>query len=296
MVKTQQQVTHHEMEMMIQAAVIVFFKKGYICLCNYKSFFGASKATIASVWRLIYPGISGKLQIKHLLWALTFLTQYSCEQVVSQAADCTSKIFRKRVLEVLTALNKQYNDVVSTIFNSFFWACKMPRCRLMVPAFNKSVSKLRKKWFSHKFRWPGLHYEVALTIQKGNIVWSHGPFPPGAHIDLAIFLQGLAHKLKPGETVEADKGYRGCPRFVDCPNTSVGSGPLQQSTKANVRLRHELCNSRLKSFEILSTAYRHSRKKHSLYFRCVLMITQLYFETGSRLPQVKYTMLNDEEK
>ena len=92
-----------------------------------------------------------------------------------------------------------------------------------------------KKWFSHKFKGPGLRYEVALNIQTGDIVWSHGPFPPGAHTDLAIFLQGLAHKLKPGEKVkadthklkpgervEADRGYWLWPRFVDCPNTNVG--------------------------------------------------------------------------
>ena len=71
-----------------------------------------------------------------------------------------------------------------------------------------------KKWFSHKFREPGLRYKVALNIQIGNIVWSHGLFLTGAYKDLAIFLHVHAHKLKPGERVEADKGYRGWPRFV----------------------------------------------------------------------------------
>ena len=135
-----------------------------------------------------------------------------------------------------------------------------------------------------------------MNIQKGNIVWSHGPFPSGAHTDLAIFLQGLTHKLKPGERVEADKGYRGWPRFVDCPNTNVGSDPVQQASKASVRSRHELCNGRLKLFKILSTTYRYSRDKHGLYFRCVLIITQLAIENGSPLPQVTYKTLNDEEK
>ena len=127
LVKTQRQFTHHEREMMIQAAVIAFFKKRSVYPCNYNSFFGAGKATIAAIWRLIYPDISGKLCIKHLLWALTILKQYSCEQVLSQVADCTPKTFCKRVLEVLTALNKRYNDVVSTIFtifNHLFWRIK----------------------------------------------------------------------------------------------------------------------------------------------------------------------------
>ena len=123
MVETKHLFTHHEMEMMIQAAAVAFLKSRSVCHRDYISFFGASKATIAAVWRLIYPDISGKLRIKHLLWALTFLKQYSSEQVLVQVAGCTPKTFRKKVLEVLTALNNRYNDVVSTkftIFNSLF--------------------------------------------------------------------------------------------------------------------------------------------------------------------------------
>ena len=123
MVKTHRQFTHHKIEMMIQAAVIMFLEKRSVCLRDNKSFFGACKAKIAAVWRLITPDISGKKFIKHLLWALTFLKLYSCEQVLLGAADCNFKTFHKRVLEVLTALNKRYNDVESaiyTIFNSIF--------------------------------------------------------------------------------------------------------------------------------------------------------------------------------
>ena len=93
MVKTVRQFTHHEMEMMIQAAATLFLNKRSVSQRDYSSFFGASKATIAAVWRLIYPDIAGKLRVKHLLWALTFLKQYSCEQVLSQAVGCTPKTF-----------------------------------------------------------------------------------------------------------------------------------------------------------------------------------------------------------
>ena len=108
--------------------------------------------------------------------------------------------------------------------------------------------KFGKIRFFHLFRGPELRYKVAQNIQTVDIVWNHGLFLPGAQADLAIFFQGLAHKLKPGERVEADKGYRGWPRFVDCPNTNVGSGPLQRATKASVHSRHDLCNCRLKTF------------------------------------------------
>ncbi len=63
------------------------------------------------------------------------------------------------------------------------------------------------KWFSHKFKGPGLRYEVAISIQGGDIVWVHGPFPCGKYPDLKIFQAGLKDKLLPGENVIADSGY-----------------------------------------------------------------------------------------
>ena len=67
-----------------------------------------------------------------------------------------------------------------------------------------------KLFYSHKFKGPGLRYEVALSIQTGDIVWINGPFPAGAWPDINIFRHGLKWMLKEaGERCEADKGYRG---------------------------------------------------------------------------------------
>ena len=110
-----------------------------------------------------------------------------------------------------------------------FLAGNRSTCKKSVDGTNFKINQpqnFNRKLFSHKFRGPGLCYEVALNIQTGGIVWSHGLFPPGAHTGLAIFLQGLAHRLEPGERVEAGKGHRGWPKFIDCPNTNVGTGPL----------------------------------------------------------------------
>ena len=35
------------------------------------------------------------------------------------------------------------------------------------------------KWYSYKFKGPGLRYEVAICIKTGWIVWVNGPFPAG---------------------------------------------------------------------------------------------------------------------
>ena len=73
-----------------------------------------------------------------------------------------------------------------------------------------------KVWFSHKFKSAGLRYEVAIAIQTGHVVWTNGPYPAGWS-DLKIFRDKLKKKLKNGERVEADKGYRGEPNKVDPP-------------------------------------------------------------------------------
>ena len=117
MVKTQWQFTHHEMEIMIQAVVIVFLNKRSVCHRDYNS------PEPVRLQSLLFG--DSFTQISWENWALTFLKQYSYEQVLSHAADCTPKTFHKRVLEVLIAMNKRYNDVVSTKFTNFnpFFRC-----------------------------------------------------------------------------------------------------------------------------------------------------------------------------
>lgn len=73
------------------------------------------------------------------------------------------------------------------------------------------------RWFSHKFKGPGLRYEVAVSIIGGDIVHTNGPFPCGAWPDIKVFRSVLMNKLAPGEMVEADNGYRGQPDKIRTP-------------------------------------------------------------------------------
>ena len=47
-------------------------------------------------------------------------------------------------------------------------------------------SPFSPKWFSHKFRGPGIRYELALCIRTGDIVWAYGGFPCGEWPDLKL--------------------------------------------------------------------------------------------------------------
>ena len=82
--------------------------------------------------------------------------------------------------------------------------------------------KIRKHfercWWGYKFKAAGLRYEVGISIQSGDIVWTNGPFLPGDNPDITVFRKGIIHHLDFLEQVEADKGYRGEPAFARTPN------------------------------------------------------------------------------
>ena len=99
-------------------------------------------------------------------------------------------------------------------------------------------------WFSHKFKGPGVRYEVGLCIMTGHIVWIHGPFPCGKWPDLKIFRNAMKQQLSPGEKVQADLGYRGEPDYIVLP---TGVNDIGQ----RVRARHETVNKRFKQWGIL---------------------------------------------
>ena len=157
-------------------------------------------------------------------------------------------------------------------------------------------STFDRKWFSHKFRGPGLRYEIGLAIQSDNIVWTSGPYPAGKWSDMRIFREGLPKSLKDslsdGERVEADKGYRGERDFVDLPDECLGGDLVQRRSKANVRSRHESMNRLLKRFKCLHDVFRHDLEKHHLVFRAVVYITQISLQNGTRLMSVEYKTLN----
>ena len=67
-----------------------------------------------------------------------------------------------------------------------------------------------RKWYSHKFKGPGVRYEIRRCIQTGDIVWVNGPFPCGAYPDRKIATQeGLEDGLDDCERYVCDGGIYG---------------------------------------------------------------------------------------
>ena len=136
-------------------------------------------------------------------------------------------------------------------------------------------------WFSHKFKGPGLRYEVAVSIRGGDIVWTNGPYACGAWPDISIFREHLIHQLLPGEMVEADRGYRGEPTKIRTPIDAATR--REKKLKSRARACQETANKCFKQFGALKQVYRHQIQNHKLLFESVVVITQLSLQHGEPL-------------
>ena len=138
-----------------------------------------------------------------------------------------------------------------------------------------------KTWYSHKFKYSAVRYEIGLCILTGCIVWINGPFPAGLYSDITIFWQNLKGALGKNERVVADDGYIGeAPEYVKCLAKT-----FQSNTKMfqNVRARHETVNNRFKFFCSMKSIWRHDVSLHSKCFRAIAVLTQLAIEKGEIL-------------
>ena len=136
-------------------------------------------------------------------------------------------------------------------------------------------SDINRKFYSHKFKGPGLRYEIGICIKTGHIVWYHGPFPCGAFPDLKIFRLKLKECLLPGEKVIADQGYKG--EFRVCTKLNA-EDEIHKKSMSVARARHETVNRRLKQWQSLQQIWRHDRSKHEHVFQSVCVLTQIEFE------------------
>ena len=60
------------------------------------------------------------------------------------------------------------------------------RCKITVDGTdfcNQEPAPFNPKWYSHKFKGPGLHYKIGVCIKTRWLVWVNGPFPAGAWPD-----------------------------------------------------------------------------------------------------------------
>ena len=170
---------------------------------------------------------------------------------------------------------------------------KGARCKITVDGTDFCINKQRDEptsWYSFKFKSAAVRYELGVAIQSGFIVWASRPFRAGRYPDITIFrLSGLKQKLlDAGEKAEADQGYCGEPNTISLPDEASTRERLSQ--KSIARARHETCNKRFKTFNVLAHQFRHDVDFHEKCFYAVVVLVQLMIREGiAPLFEITYT-------
>ena len=255
-------------------------------MIRFRATFGATPKIILTAWNLILSMTELMKGAKpvHLLWALMFMKLYCSEPVLATLAGAVhEQTFRKWSWYFVEQIaNLQYSVI---LWSNRFKSDIGNTCRVSVDGTDFQIYQWKpfwKGWFLHKFKGPGVRYEVGLCIQTGEIVWLHGPFPCGKWPDIKIFRRSLMHQLAAGEKVVADLGYRGEPNHIVTP-----SGEQDDITKS-VRGRHETVNWQFKQWGVLHRVFRHQVSKHKDCFFAVAVMTELSLENGEPLFGVVY--------
>jgi len=224
-------------------------------LRKFRSFYGISPEVFATLWKLIRNKPEGS-EPKHLLWCMLFLKNYNTEHVNTAITKVDEKTFRLwtwRFVNLLAQLNvvkwenrlKNSNSNMHVSLDGTDYRIREPQ------PFNR-------KWYSHKFKGPGIRYEIGISIVEGEIVWASGGFPCGQWTDLKI-AKDVYLRYARNEITLADKGYR-FRNFFKQPSNVM---------EKRILARHETLNGRLKQFSILSNRFRHSLKKRPSVFHAL---------------------------
>jgi hypothetical protein len=112
-----------------------------------------------------------------------------------------------------------------------------------------------------------------------------GVAPPAqAVMPLVQPAECLKDKLDADERAIGDTGYRGEPTKVSI--TRPGDSAEVKKFKARVKSRHETFNARIKSFNVLNTAFRHAVTRHKECFESVCIAVQYDIENGHPLFEI----------
>ena len=131
-------------------------------------------------------------------------------------------------------------------------------------------------YFSYKHHCAGFNYELALSLTESRLIWMSGPHEAGAYNDIKNFKEkGLGSKLKKlGKKGIADSGYNGYPDLLSTPNNSHDDKETAKF-KTRARQRHEGYNRMLKTFDCLSSTFRHSKDRLQACFEAVAVVVRV---------------------
>lgn len=269
-------------------------------------FFGVPPIVMAKAWELIVENNEALRQgakKKHLLWALHYLKAYPSNKVMCKTMKLRDDknipdrktlskwvgYFIEEVCELEHIVIVWENRLTNDRGNDCMISVDCTDCpfqQVLIPDPTRPGGKIRNKaLYSKKLNGPALRYELGLSILSNDIVWIHGPFPPGDWNDLQIFRHCLIHELEEGERVEADDIYAAEHRYCVCPNSATSTEEGDR-WRRRIQGRHEALNKHIKNWTCLVKPFtakgskQEKIAKHNQMFRACTILKQIAMEMG----------------
>ena len=263
---------------------------------RFKAHFGVGAKTVRAIYNDLkkeYPSC----ELVYLLLAMNWMKMYDTEHALSGRWDFCEDHLRGKTKEYVRKVQSlKGKKIVLEGFDDdeIHW--------ITVDCVNFETHEFRLdpsvKYFDHKSHSCGLKYEFAVALRRPNIVWMRGPLPAGEKNDGTLFRGGrkadkddemdktsLYFQLPAGKKAIADSGYVGMPEKVTI--TRDGQSSELRKFLGRAKNRQESLHTRLKSFRILGSRFRHGKStqnKMDLHQSCVeavCVIVQYDMENGN---------------
>jgi len=219
-----------------------------------------------------------KIDLKYFLMGLHTLRKYPTEIEREAIFDVSIRSgrdwswFYVRKIQALKALKIVWID------DAGVWVCSVDGQHCWKQEPSNSAWAIDPKHYSFKCNKAGWCYELALSLWESKLIWMNGPFPAGMSDQKIFREEGLQAKLEAlGKKAIADSGYSG-PQ-VSTRNDAYDS-PSVAMFKSRALLRQEKFNGRMKTYESLSSRFRHGEDKFKSLFEAIAVLCQYEMDLG----------------
>ena len=234
------------------------------------------------------------MDVDKLHWALHFLYRYPTENERENHWKITANTVRTACWYYVDKIRhlKRSKIVWPEFLPSDIWVMTVDGTHLVTLEPGDSDVPKDPSYYSFKHHSAGFNYEVGIHLFESKCIWLSGPHKAGTYNDAKIFAEkGLRAKLAQAKKKAiGDHGYRGFPGEISIAN-SLDSDAVREF-KARARQRHEIYNSKLKRFAVLSERFRCKNnpndkftmeEKLQMCFEAVNVLVQYKMEMGEPL-------------
>jgi len=261
---------------------------------DFKAVYGGHPIVLAALWlQLQTTAVAAakidtskkrSVHLKNFLRSMHFLKRYPTETIRKYQSGNTRKTVRKwcwYFVDRIAALREE--KIVWP--EDFEWLTRFiisvdgVQCRFH--EVKHAVLSKDPAYFAHKYKGPGLGYELALHLYEPKLVWLRKNNKT-KDSDIKAYRQELKKKIPAGKFVVADGGYAD-KNDLQMASPNAYDPPELKTFKARARMRQEHFHSRIKAFNCLTSAFRHGEDRHASCFEAICVVLCFEMELVSPL-------------